>query len=388
MTSWWVGSATEDITPPGMGYWLAGYWPRRRAELHHAPLQARVVFLQVGENRLALVSLDLLGMKNSVAQAIARAVSQATGLPPENLWLCCTHTHSGPDLLGLFGGPPPRYEAQLAGAVTRAVRAAMKASQPARLSFGQSELQGLALNRRQPEAPPHDNTLAVLGAFTPKGQRLVTLVNTGIHPVVLGKVSPWVSPDFPGELRNAVEEEVGGMALFFNRAHGDVNPRFADIGLTGHSHDTHALRRFGEQLAAQALAVSLERPLSPHLSSGSAAARPRVLRPAMGLLALMGFGEMDSAGRLVCDFRHAFLGDLAAVALPGEVFGRLSVQVQQALPQTGLLFGLQGGYSGYLLSEADFRTGGYEEKLYIGHDMPRAILAWARSVVAQASSPV
>ncbi len=380
MTSWLVGLATEDITPPGMGYWLAGYWPRRRAALHHAPLQVRVVFLQVGENRLALVVMDLLGMKNSVARRIARSVSQATGLPPENLWLFCTHTHSGPDLIGLFGGPPPRYGEQLAGAVTRAVRAAMKASQPAHLSFGQSDLQGLALNRRQPDAPPHDNTLAVLGADTPKGQRLFTLVNVGIHPVVLGKVSPWVSPDFPGEMRSAVEQQAGGLALFVNRAHGDVNPRFADIGMTGHGNDTHALRRFGELLAAQALAVPLTDSLAPRLSSGAAPARPRVLRPAMGLLALMGFGEADAAGRLVCDFRHAFLGDLAAVALPGEVFGRLSVQVQQALPQTGLLFGLQGGYCGYLLSEEDFRTGGYEEKLYIGHEMPRAILAWAENI--------
>ena len=55
-----AGAATVDITPP-TGYALWGYAARHDApsEGVHDPLHARALVLAVGEQRLAIVSLDL-----------------------------------------------------------------------------------------------------------------------------------------------------------------------------------------------------------------------------------------------------------------------------------------------------------------------------------------
>ena len=61
-----VGFAHADITPDVRAdapVWLAGYYPGRAATGVHDPLYARCVVLRSGTQKLAWVSVDLIGLQ-------------------------------------------------------------------------------------------------------------------------------------------------------------------------------------------------------------------------------------------------------------------------------------------------------------------------------------
>ncbi len=380
MADWHVGTATADITPPAQGYWMGGFLPRRRAEKLHRPLLARVAVLEAGGRKVVWIALDLLTFRNTTARAIRQRVWEAVGVRPADVWVMATHTHSGPDLVGLFGGPPRGYETLLVGRVTEAVRRALAGRVPAGVTFGEGTVGAWALNRREVDTPLHDETLAVLTARDRRGRRVLTLVNTSCHPVVMHRQSPWVSPDFVGGLCDAVEASVGGMAMFVNRAHGDVNPNVDVMGIPMDNTDPHHAETFGGTLARHALDVVADRPVAPVLGTRLVSRRVPVTRPGMVVLGAMGFGELGADLRLRTEFAGARLGDLLVVGLPGELFGRLTRRVREAAPDAGLVFGLQGGYAGYVMTPQEETPSGYEEKLYVGPGLPDAMVGFAKAL--------
>src|SRR4051794_5641416 len=99
-----AGAALVDITPPlDVGLLTSsvrGEW--KPFQTARTPLKARALVLEFGEHRVALLSLDLLGL-TSVAVSnwlgFKRAVARGTlGLfHADNIVVTCTHTHNAPE---------------------------------------------------------------------------------------------------------------------------------------------------------------------------------------------------------------------------------------------------------------------------------------------------
>jgi hypothetical protein len=101
-----AGAAAVDITPP-LGIRMAGYFEERVARDVHDPLFAKALALDDGEATLVIVVCDLLGVKRERLDEAKRLIRERTGIPPSNVLICCTHTHTGPDVDDL-GYPPSR----------------------------------------------------------------------------------------------------------------------------------------------------------------------------------------------------------------------------------------------------------------------------------------
>src|SRR5438128_1410007 len=71
---------------------------------------------------------------------------------------------------------------------------------------------------------PFDPTVAVARIDDEHGQPLATLVNYGCHPTTAGPENRQISPDYPGVVRQVVEQALGGRCLFLQGAAGDVGP--------------------------------------------------------------------------------------------------------------------------------------------------------------------
>src|SRR5208337_2850495 len=102
-----AGAARSDITPP-TGHPMWGYAARHDAASVGVldPLRVRALVLEVGERRIALVSLDLgrAPTRQSMSAIRARAKADA-GV--EHLFVVASHTHHGP-VLELDNWPTPR----------------------------------------------------------------------------------------------------------------------------------------------------------------------------------------------------------------------------------------------------------------------------------------
>src|SRR5438552_716727 len=87
-----AGAARVDITPP-TGFPMWGYGARHAAPSKGVldPLQARAVVLAAGEQRIAVVSLDLGRAPTRKSTEAIRKRVKAAGI--EHLFLVASHTH-------------------------------------------------------------------------------------------------------------------------------------------------------------------------------------------------------------------------------------------------------------------------------------------------------
>src|ERR1051326_6050032 len=145
-----AGAAAVDITPP-VGYRMCGYFYERLSTGIHDPLQAKAVYLQQGNQQVALVFCDLIGVPQEVTDRARELASSGAGLPPTNILVAATLSHTGPlyfDALRTFlhgrasepTGTDPRevvdYASVLAEKVADAIVRARAAAVPVQLETG------------------------------------------------------------------------------------------------------------------------------------------------------------------------------------------------------------------------------------------------------------
>jgi len=54
--------------------------------------------LDCSDVTLAVVVCDLIGVERKYLDEAKRRIYERTGIPPTNVLICCTHTHTGPDV--------------------------------------------------------------------------------------------------------------------------------------------------------------------------------------------------------------------------------------------------------------------------------------------------
>lgn len=196
---------------------LAGFGATgRRPQGVHDPLYARLLVLREKGKTIGVVGLDLLGFyRNDVEDLRRRAGLDA-------LFVAATHTHSGPDTLGLWGkrlgssGVVPAYHERLKAAVADGLKLLAASARPVSVSAGKGSLdpRGLCRDSRDPQVLDPD--LSVLRLTGRDGKAVATVVGWSCHPEVIGRENRLVTADYPGPLCSRVEEKTGGACLFLN----------------------------------------------------------------------------------------------------------------------------------------------------------------------------
>src|SRR5437868_3432854 len=98
-----VGFARVDITPePGLP--MVGMPGSPRGEGVMWPLHGRVVLVDDGAVRAAVVSLDLIALVSAHVAELRAKVAAAAGLALERVLIACSHTHRAPFTETGWGG--------------------------------------------------------------------------------------------------------------------------------------------------------------------------------------------------------------------------------------------------------------------------------------------
>src|SRR5205807_8505161 len=102
-----------------------------------------------------------------------------------------------------------------------AINEAMNRLQPASIRIATGEARGkIAYNYYAPDL--YDRRMSVIQAVSSQGKTIATLINYAIHPEVLGNEVGILSPDLIGPLREKIEAQTDGMAIFMNGAQGGM----------------------------------------------------------------------------------------------------------------------------------------------------------------------
>lgn len=246
-----VGSSRVDITPPpGVDLCGYGFYLDRKAELGDDSLYATSLVIEEGNEKVALVGCDLIGLDNGIVREIRGKASAESGVPEENIMISCTHTHSSPATGRVrgCGEVNEKYISRLGPMIASGVTEASKSLENAEVRFAQGTLDDHTYNRTT-YSNTVDPELSVISFGGPKGK---LLVNFACHPVFLRGDNKIPSRDFVGYVVDNIEGSGFERVLYTNGCCGDVEPHGCRENGTDNFKQAE---RFGKTIAKRGLEI-------------------------------------------------------------------------------------------------------------------------------------
>jgi len=397
------GCAKIDITPP-LGLLLIGSKGQPSDALRD-PLFAKAMVLSDGTITVAVVSADLLYTPmEEIAGPVRTLVGEKTGIPRENIMVCATHTHSGPEVFTRAKVPDEgrmpaeqidrSYLQVLVRKMADAAVLAHRNMQDVRIGAAFGSLAEVSFNRRliteagqaqmaftlpepvvatrkverdsdgrtratftlPPEQAPRefgpiDPTVLAFRMEDMEGRLLGSLIGFGCHPVcIYPHLSTTISADYPAHATRVVEQIEGGTSLFLLGLAGNVVPLRRDVRpceQMGKAVGGEALKRLQtvattEEVSLQAATREVTLALRPPASPVAAEAAPK-------------------PDRITTEIQVLRLGDTYLVGLPGEVLVEVGSSIKDRAGLDRLfVVTLANDAIGYVCHRRAYEQGGYE----------------------------
>jgi hypothetical protein len=399
-----VGFARVDITPAG-SIDMGGYIARKEpAAGTHDPLSVKAISLGYDNRSAMLLSFELLHLSSDWCRMTKHSIAKKLDIPPTNILLSATHTHSGPTVFfpaAVRNEAIAAYEETLLPKAMQAAEAAVAATKPSILKESSCGIGMIALNRRDIFQLP-DDLLTVVRIETPAGKVRGHLISFSCHPTVMSANNLEYSADLFGAAARHVESKYkGSFCIMFNGAAADLSTRFSrkkqcwtELDRIGKklAQKIQELSNASEPLKAAPVAakvlkmklpfraiVPLEKAQSVYEKAHKQYAtitplqenweeKLKVLRAnlegasAQLLISRLGSWEpLFGVTEAELELQAIRFGDLIISGLPGEFFGRRGLDLHEAAhPKRGFIIGYANGYWGYVVPPDESQTGGYE----------------------------
>ena len=387
--------AKVDITPP-LGITLIGS-QGKPSDAVMDELYARAMVLSDGSNTIAIISADLLyAPMEEIAGPVRMAVNQQLGIPVQNIMVCATHTHSGPEVFTRSKVPnegrldaaqvDQAYLQVLVRKLADSVSIACRGMQEVRIGAAMGRLPEVLYNRRPTtpegrakmmftippdvaatrkiettregntrvtftfpasEAPlefgPVDSTVFALRMEDTSGRLIGSIIGFGCHPVsIYPHLSTTVSADYPAFARRVVEQAEGGISLFV-------------LGLAG---NTVPLQRGPKPCEQMGKALGGEALKRLQLVTAAADATLKAGTREITLPVRAGTSSGDSISTEIQVLR---LGDTYLLGLPGEVLVEVGLAIKKRSGVENLfIVTLANDAVGYVPHRQAYEQGGYE----------------------------
>lgn len=218
-----AGVASATINPP-IGAYIAGDRQNRKFTAIHDSLYAKAVVITKGDEKIAIVTLDCIGLLNPDVLRIRKRAAELCGFPEERIMVSSTHTHSGPDVVGIWGsdyqhtGVDSVYMNFLVITAASQIQAAFGKRQSAtavtaETTFGEPWVQNICNEEI-------DRSVTILQFKDESGKAIATLTNFACHPTFMDARFSDVSADYINGYYKQMKKQTGAEALFLQGAIG------------------------------------------------------------------------------------------------------------------------------------------------------------------------
>jgi len=330
------------------------------------------------------------------SEARRRLISEATGIPFENIIAGGSHNHSAPT--EPRDNDDTEWSRQFDEKVISTVKNAIADIEPVKIGGGAGHSY-IAMNRRKRMedtlsyntwdenntsqsygkaktdnpvlihemegvirlgANPGgsiDDEVGVLRIDTLSGKPKAVFINYACHGTSLGGRNSVISPEWMGHMIEYVEKNIPGVTGIFGQgAAGDINPRFIG-GLDGRVDDLEATANLGYEIGKEVVRVYKTiapiLPTDPHIRVVNKDIEcPLTYRRVMEDFTHPTFIVPTTAVRI---------DDFTWVMFPGEMFHEIGQRVKASTHTTySYLVGYANGSVGYFPTQKAFSEGGYE----------------------------
>jgi len=405
-----VGVGETVITPP-IGTPMAGYARPEVSKGVHDDLHARSLVIEDSRSKaVVMMTLSVINIREELFERIRAEVSEATGIPGDNILVSCTHTHSGPNV----SAAGEEYQKLLVDNSVRSAVDAWNSRVPGRIGTGSTiELEVGRNDRRLDWGGLHpDPEVAIIKVEDARGNLMGVAFNYGCHPSTLDLHNFEFTEDWPyfaiEGIKNYVGEDV--WVAYFQSAQGDVKVGYsAELSAVGAEMPIRnfwfaehkgtemsftVLEALNEiatvgDLTVDAASDRFDFPLRDNYPITATEAERRD-KAAKTTLAAMEAKSAELGKRVLDRYRvDVFLsgltlgcarwveanpnpapvsmrmqavriGDSVFATFPNEVFSEIGLAVKTKSPiAKTYIIGVAGGHGGYIPTEAEYLEGGY-----------------------------
>ncbi|HEX6226113.1 MAG TPA: hypothetical protein VFZ52_16960 [Chryseolinea sp.] len=360
-----AGAAIRVITPNPLLPVSGGIGTPKKTVEKKGDLFARALVLEKGKTKVAIVSVDNLGWTAVLGD---RSRSMIKGIPPENILIGATHTHSAPDAYGFPDGNGKSFAdltyldwcvKQIADAVNEAHENLILVS----LKVAVGEADGkIAYNYYADEL--YDPRCGVIQAIAEsgkeKGKVVATLINYAVHPEVIGSSQGILSPDLCGPLYDRVESKAGGVAIFMNGALGGMVTADTRLENGKEANTWEECIRIGNLLADEALRIieTAEVQRDPSLRCDSRIVWfPLESEMMRYIIANSPIKMPVKENKISTRLNYLEIGSAKVLTIPGEALPNIGFYIKRKMNSAHpFLFGLTNDAFGYMLTQVDFNS--------------------------------
>ncbi len=346
-----VGFAQEVITPVDTAF-IAGHSHNRIFDGVNDDIYVKAAVISNSQEKLVFLSFDCIGLLHPQLLEIRALVKEEQpDFPIQNIMMTSTHTHSGPDVVGLWGkdllhsGVDSKYMNTLIRKASNAIISADRKAKSCKAEYAISDHGNeWVYNISEPEEL--DRSLTVL-RFLNEKSNVLTLTNFACHPTFLDAVNDKVSSDYVGGYYKKMNESQGGGNMFIQGSIGGwVQPEHEE------KTPTQAFFR-GEELADKVLEIlDNSTPVIGNEINVKTSIFPMPLENT-------GFLMLSKAGVISRDFTDSVstevayfeIGNASFATHPGETVPQLSLRTKELMRNDGPKFivGLGMDALGYIL---------------------------------------
>ena len=407
-----VGYGKENITPDGpVGMGGYGKSDQRISTGVLSYLYVTCIAItDADDNTILIYGMDLCGCGD--ATKFRTNISDATGVPVDNIMVSASHTHSAPDY-GVDTGHQGAALNKLKDGLVKAAKTAMEDRKPAKMYGGSIETEGMNFVRHY---LMNDGTYAgdnfgstasgykqhvhkadpmlQLVKFVREGDKDIYLTNFQTHPHQTGGGSKYdLSADIVGEYRMHMENDLDCEVLYLSGAGGNINSH----SRIKEEQATPDWKAWGKKMAeyakkveftelntgkVQAAVTEFEAEIN-HADDAFAAicgdlrrkwdkgelttAQVKELGLTYGIKLNSAYHAGAISSRASMGRSNSFniwaysFGDVGLIAFPGEQFDTNGVFIKDNSPFKMTMIGTKGnGENGYFPSLATFEYGSYE----------------------------
>ncbi len=384
------GVSKKDITPNfnQVGdIQVAGYLTMMAPKFKsvHDSIHARAMVLSDDETKIALVSVECIGLLADFIDRV-RDRLRAHGYTERQIYIFSTHTHGGPDTMGLWGGIIGKsginwkYQFFLIDTIVNAILEAEENMKEVEMSRAKSSLVRLVENYRDEKVVTGDLNLLKFMA----GKELVSCLWTfSAQPEITTRENLAISGDYPGIVCTKLEEEYGGIALFGLGICGGQAPIYCEQGF-------EKMELFAKEVFTELQKIF---PTANKLDIEPIEIRHRRIEAKLEnsdflLLFTLGIFERELInGAAKTTVSKVRIGNLHLVYLPGEAFPGLFTKTLKENAEKDILFICNANDSiGYLIPIEQYRlkpqvwVDDIENGKFIGHETEAVGLEIAKTI--------
>ncbi|MFX0138566.1 MAG: neutral/alkaline non-lysosomal ceramidase N-terminal domain-containing protein [Candidatus Hodarchaeota archaeon] len=378
------------IHPDGSPVYLAGFgdFGSRPAQSVHDDIYASCLILNYDGTTIVFVALDLIGFFIDQVDIVRKEVENNYGIDANNVIIACTHTHSGPDTLGLWNSWDPApgvnwpYMRYVRNQTLECISQAYQNMEKAFIRFASTSVPELMKNARDEGRVYPD--LEVMKVTNWRGKTIATMINYAGHPEVLWSDNLILTSDYVGYLRDKVEEKLGGVVVFMNGALGGMITPDVEIN----EHTFEKAQEIGHKLAYATIRALRSRrsyrlgaffPFWKKTFNVEKRTFEVPLENYDFFLGMMGgilyrsdpWYKLPTVefpmGTIMTEVNVITIGKAQMITMPGEVFPSIGYRLREAM--TGkykFQIGLGNDELGYIIPEDEWIEGEYEESMSVG----------------------